>query len=111
MARGDPDRHEEPTMARYIQLINYTEEGIERIEDVPELNDQASALAEELGGEIVDFYMTLGQYDAAVIVEVPDAKTVAVGTITMAKTGAIETETLRAFDEAETEEILEAVAA
>lgn len=70
------------------------------------MNEQARALAEELGGEIVDFYVTLGQYDAVAIVEVPDVETVLTGRITMAKTGAIETETLRASDEAEVEDTI-----
>lgn len=96
-------------MARYLQLINYTQEGIERFEEIPALTEQARELAEELGGEIVDVYLTLGRYDAAVVIEAPDAKTVTAGTITMAKTGTIETETLRAFDESEVEEIIEAL--
>lgn len=93
-------------MARFIQLVNYTKEGVEQFEQLPDLNEQARALAEELGGEIVDIYVTLGQYDAVVVIEAPDAETVLTGTITMAKTGTIETETLRAFDEGEVEDII-----
>lgn len=93
-------------MARFVQLINFTEDGIDRFEELPDLNDQARALAEELGGELVDFYVTLGQYDAVAVVEVPDAESVLTGTITMAKTGTIETETLRAFNEDQIEEVI-----
>lgn len=96
-------------MPRYVQLINYTQEGIEQFEDVPELNQQARELANEMGGKIVDFYVTLGQYDAIAVVDVPDAKTVATGTITMAQTGTIQTETLRAFDEDDVEDIIESL--
>lgn len=93
-------------MARFVQLINFTKEGIERFEEIPDLNDQARALANELGGELVEFYVTLGQYDAIAIVDVPDAETILTGTITMAKKGTIETETLRAFEEDTVEDII-----
>jgi len=93
-------------MARFVQLINFTQAGIDRFEEIPELNDQARALADELGGELVDFYVTLGQYDAVAVVDAPDAESILTGTVTMAKTGIIETETLRAFDEDTLEDVI-----
>lgn len=96
-------------MPRYVQLIDYTAEGIDRFEEIPELTEQAEELATSLGGELVDFYLTLGQYDAVAIIDAPDDETVVAGTVTMAKTGTIETETLRAFEEDEIEAIVEAV--
>lgn len=59
-----------------------------------------------MGGELVDIYLTLGQYDAVVIIEATDAETVLTGTITIAKTGTIETETLRAFEADAVEELI-----
>lgn len=96
-------------MPRYVQLVNLTQTGIDRIEDTPELLAQARALAEDMGGEIVDFYLTMGRYDAVVVFDAPDATSAVAGTIASAKEGTIETETLRAFDEDEVGEILQAL--
>lgn len=96
-------------MPRYVQLVNLTQTGIDRFEETPELLDQARALAADLGGEIVDFYLTMGRYDAVVVFDAPDAKSAVVGTIASAMEGTIETETLRAFDEGEVDEILQAL--
>ncbi|MFB6311449.1 MAG: GYD domain-containing protein [Salinirussus sp.] len=98
-------------MPRYVQLIEYTAEGIDRFEEIPDLTDQARELADSLGGELVDFYLTLGQYDAVAVVDAPDDETMVAGTVTMAKTGTIKTETLRAFEQDEIESIVDAVEA
>lgn len=96
-------------MPRYVQLIEYTAEGIDRFEEIPDMTERAEELAASLGGELVDFYLTLGQYDAVAIVDAPDDETVVAGTVTMAKTGTIKTETLRAFEEGEIEAIVDAI--
>jgi uncharacterized protein with GYD domain len=96
-------------MAKFITLINYTQEGIEEFEGIPDRLEKAEALAEEMGGELEEFYLTLGEYDAVSITEVPDAKSHTAGVVTLSKAGTIETESLRAFDEEEIEEIIEAV--
>lgn len=96
-------------MAKFITLINYTQEGVEEFEGIPDRLERARALAEEMGGELEEFYLTLGQYDAVAITEVPDAKSHTAGVVTLSKQGTIETESLRAFDEDEMGEIIEAI--
>ena len=47
-------------MATYILLINYTQQGIERIKESPERLDRVKELLQSLGGEVRDFYLTMG---------------------------------------------------
>jgi uncharacterized protein with GYD domain len=96
-------------MAKFITLINYTQEGVDEFEGIPDRIERAEALAEQLGGELEEFYLTLGEYDAVSVTEVPDAKSHATGVVTLSKAGTIETESLRAFDREEIEEIAQAV--
>lgn len=96
-------------MVKFIQLVNHTTEGIEEFEGIPERLEKAKSFSEDMGVTIEDYYVTLGQYDAVVIVDAPDAKTAAVGTIWAEKFGTSETETLTAFDEEEVEDIIEAL--
>lgn len=84
-------------MNKYISLIEFTQEGIQNITDSPDRLSKNQEIAESLGCEIVDFSLTLGQYDAVAIVEAPDAETVTQLGVRVAQEGAVRTETLRAF--------------
>ena len=96
-------------MATYINLLNYTADGIAKIKDSPTRVAQARALMESLGGSMKGVYLTLGRYDLVVISEAPDDETAARGLLTIAKGGAIRTETLKAFTEAEFKRIIAAL--
>lgn len=96
-------------MPTYIGLVEYTEHGITNIEDSPDRLDDAKALAESLGGELTDFYLTFGQYDIVVETEFPDDETAAQFTLGVAREGAVSTETLKAFPEDEYREVIDGI--
>ncbi len=48
-----------------------------------------------------DFYLTLGEYDAAVVIDAPDDETVAKASLAIGSLGNVRIETLRAFTEDE----------
>lgn len=93
-------------MPTYITLFNYTQEGIETIEEGPERLDNAKELIDALGGELKAFYLTMGQYDAVAVAEFPDDDAVAKAALRTGQTGAVSTETLRAWPEAEFRELV-----
>ena len=97
-------------MATYISLIRFTSKGIENIKDSTNRLDAAKQAYQEMGAELKEFYLTMGQYDAVVIAEVPDEETVAKLALAIGSAGAIRTETLRAFTEAEYRKIITALA-
>lgn len=94
-------------MPTYVGLINYTQEGIDQFEDHPDRLDAAREAMEEMGSELIAYYNTLGQYDAVAIAEFPDAETAMMNSVFQAKQGAVRIETLRAFDEDETKQVVE----
>lgn len=93
-------------MPTYIVLQEYTQQGIENIEDSPERLDDAKALAESMGCEVKGFYLTFGDYDMVVVMEAPDDETAAQLALTVGKGGAVSTETLKAFPEDEYRDII-----
>ena len=69
----------------------------------------AKALAEKLGGEFKQTYLTLGSYDLVAVVELPDDAAAATFALTTGAHGNIRTTTLKAFTEAEYRDIIAAL--
>lgn len=95
-------------MPTFVTLVNYTTEGLETIVDLEagEFLEESEAVVRDHGGELVDFYLTMGRYDAVVVTEFPDAESATEALLTILQTGVGETETLRAFTEAESRELV-----
>jgi len=93
-------------MPTYITLLNFTQEGIEKIKDGPARLDAAKAAAKAAGGELKAFYLVMGQYDAVVISEAPSDEAFAANILAIGMGGTIRTETLKAFPEAEYRKII-----
>ena len=96
-------------MPTYISLMHYTQQGVEKIKESPARLDRAKAAAKAAGGEIKAFYLTMGQYDAVVIIEAPSDEAWAKSSLAIASAGAVRTETLRAFPEEEYRKIIAAL--
>ena len=93
-------------METYITLVNYTGEGVQHMDESPERLGAARDVVESMGGELTHFFLTMGQYDAVAIMEMPDAETATQAGITISGGGAVRTETLRAFPEDEYRELI-----
>jgi uncharacterized protein with GYD domain len=96
-------------MATYISLIRYTQQGIETMKDSPARLDMAKQVFKSMGANIKEFYLVTGEYDAVVIGEAPDDETMAKLALTIGATGAIRTESFRAFTEEEYRKIIAAL--
>jgi uncharacterized protein with GYD domain len=90
----------------YLCLVTYTGEGVQHMEESPDRLDAARDVAESLGGELTEFYLTMGQYDAVAVMEMPDAAAATQAGITIAGAGAVRTETLRASPEDEYRDLI-----
>jgi uncharacterized protein with GYD domain len=93
-------------MATYLALMRWTKEGIEKIKESPSRLDAARKVIEPAGAKLVSFYMLMGQYDAAAIIEAPDDATYARVSLSLASKGSLRMETLRAFTEDEYRKII-----
>ncbi len=93
-------------MAKYISLVKYTAKGIENIKESPNRLDAFKSLCESMGGKLDAFYLTMGRCDMVVIVDAPDPETVAKIFLTTTSGGAVSSETLPAFAEAEYRKVI-----
>jgi uncharacterized protein with GYD domain len=97
-------------MPTYIVLGQFTEQGIRKVKDTSKRADAAKELAKKLGAKVLDLYWTIGRYDLALLLEAPDDETVVAFGLSSGKLGNVRTETLRAFSQAEINQILKRVA-
>ncbi len=93
-------------MPTYLALARWTPKGVENIKQSTSRFDAAKKAFEASGVKLKDFYLLLGQYDMALIVEAPDDATLARVSLSLASQGSVRTETLRAFTEDEYRKIL-----
>ncbi len=90
----------------YIILGKYTEEAIKNMKDSPKRLEAAQEVAKSFGGEIKQFYLTMGRYDFVSIVEAPNNEAVMKALLTTAAAGSIRTETLVALPTDEYKELI-----
>ena len=84
-------------MARYVALIDWTEQGVRGFKDSVDRYDAAAGALESLGVKFTDIYWTLGGHDIVAVVDAPDDESLAAGLLAVAAQGNIRTTTLRAF--------------
>lgn len=93
-------------MPTYIALVDYTEQGVANIKDSPDRLDQAKELAESMGGDFKEWYLTFGAHDAVAIAEFPDDETYAQFALVVNRLGNVNTTTLKAFTEDEYRDVI-----
>ncbi len=96
-------------MATYIILLNYTDQGIRNIKDSPKRLDVAKKLLKDLGGELKEFYLTMGGFDLAIVADAPSDEVIAKFALASGSLGNVRTTTLKAFPEAEYRKIIGAL--
>lgn len=94
-------------MPTYVSLLNYTHQGIQNIKDSPKRLDAAKKLLKGMGGELKEFYLTMGAYDIVVVAEAPSDEVMAKFALAVGSAGNVRTTTLKAFTEAEYRKIIQ----
>lgn len=93
-------------MPTYVSLLEFTQDGVEDIDDLPARDEDGKALLSSMGVELTDHYYTLGQYDEVIVCEAQDDETMAQAMLAIASEGNVTTETLRAFEEGEFHDVV-----
>lgn len=93
-------------MPTYITLLEYTQDGIANINESPARLDAARDLGAEMNCAVESFFLTFGEYDAVAIIDAPDDETAAKFVLSVAKEGAVSSETLKAFTEDEYRDLI-----
>ncbi len=88
-------------MPGYIVLQKFTQKGLSSIKDMPASVKQSRANAEQAGFKIVGVWLTMGEYDMAIVVDAPDDQAIAAGVLRLARDGYATSVTMRAFSEDE----------
>lgn len=93
-------------MPTYVTLINFTDQGIRSIKDGPKRLEAAKKALKEMGGDLKQFYLTMGAYDGVAVAEAPSDEVVAKFVLAVGSLGNVRTTTLKAFTEAEYRKII-----
>jgi uncharacterized protein with GYD domain len=92
-------------MPRYIQLYNWTDQGVRNAKESPNRIRQAAQSLEQLGGKLIDISLTMGEYDLVGVLEAPNDEVVARFALTLGGSGNVRTTTLKAFSLDEFEQL------
>jgi len=94
-------------LATFIVLLDYTEQGIRNLKDSPQRADAFNEFAERAGARIVGQYWTIGSHDGVLIIEAASDEIAASVLLHLGASGNVRTTTLRAFDWAEAQELID----
>jgi uncharacterized protein with GYD domain len=93
-------------MAKYVSLIQFTDQGIRNIKDTIKRGEAAMAEAKKMGMKVTEEFWTMGAYDIVALFEAPDDETVSAFLLKNGALGNAKSHTMRAFDRQEMEKIL-----
>jgi uncharacterized protein with GYD domain len=89
-------------MATYLVLFNFTQQGIQKIKDLPTRVEQARQVFKGQGATVREFYAVLGaDFDTLFIAQAPNDEAIAKAALAVSALGNVRTRTVRAFDEGE----------
>ena len=93
-------------MAKYITLLNWTEQGIRGAKHTVERAQSARQVLDGMGVKMTGVWWTLGQYDVVCVLEAPDDESATRAGLVLGMQGNVRSTTLRAFDEGDMKGIL-----
>jgi uncharacterized protein with GYD domain len=88
-------------MARYLSLIQFTEQGIKTVDKSTQRADQFRSAVVSAGGSVEATYWALGEFDGAIIFQAPDQQSAARLLIQLGREGNVRTKTMQLFDAGE----------
>ena len=86
-------------MPIYINLVNWTDQGIRNIKEAPQRIDAFKKAIQAAGGKLTGFYLTMGKYDIVTIVDAPNDEAIANIALSTGSKGSVRTVTLKASTE------------
>jgi uncharacterized protein with GYD domain len=100
-------------LGHYILLINWTDQGINKVkESYDRYLDSFSSFGEsagKAGGKLIGGYLTFGEYDYVIIIEAPSDEAVLSLVLRVGSYGNIKNKTLKAFTAEEGRDIIESL--
>ena len=84
-------------MPTFICFLNWTDQGAKNVKDVVDRYQRSKAMVEKLGGRMVSVYVTTGQYDVVITVEMPNGETMLKYVAAIGASGNARTTTVRGY--------------
>ena len=84
-------------MPTYITLYKLTKQGSQNIKDAPERIEKGIKAFEAIGGKMVCFYATMGEYDYVAVGEAPNDEVAMTFMLGQVSLGNVKTTTMKAF--------------
>jgi uncharacterized protein with GYD domain len=97
--------NEGSTMATFISLLNFTDQGIRKIKESPNRAEAFTGMATKLGLTVKSMYWTAGNYDLVVVTEGSDEAAMA-SLLSVGSLGNVRSQTLRAYSASEIKKII-----
>jgi uncharacterized protein with GYD domain len=93
-------------MPTYVLLVDWTEQGVQAVEQTVDRLEAGEQTAETFGCKIEHVWWTQGGHDMVSIVNAPDEETMVAYTLAVVRLGNFRTTTLRAWTTDEIREIV-----
>lgn len=93
-------------MARYVLLLNWTDQGVRAAKDTIKRAAAARQMFEKAGAKLNQVFWTQGAYDLVMTAEASSDEVIAALGLQVGQLGNVRTCIMRAFDEREMEQIL-----
>jgi uncharacterized protein with GYD domain len=81
--------------------MNWTDQGAKAAKDTAKREQAGKSIADKLGGKLMSAYVTTGQYDVILTLEMPSGEAMVKFVSALAASGNVRTETMRGFTAAE----------
>jgi uncharacterized protein with GYD domain len=104
--RGPRAPQGETSMATYIVLSSFTDQGVRNVKDTTKRADAVRETAKKMGVTMKDIYWTVGKYDVVVTFDAPDDAAMTALSLAISSGGNVRTQTMRAFSRDEVAGIL-----
>ena len=93
-------------MPRYIVLVDWTEQGVQAVNQTVDRLEQGSMLGESFGCKLEHAWWTQGSHDMVSVIVAPDEQAMVAYTLALTRLGNLRTTTLRAWNTDEMREIV-----
>lgn len=95
-------------MPTFILSLNWTDQGVKSVKDVPKRIQGTRELAKKIGADIKDVYLTsgTGEYDVIQVIVAPHVESVAKLALSIRAHGHVQTRISKAWSEQEFKEML-----
>jgi uncharacterized protein with GYD domain len=84
-------------MNTYITLMKLTDQGAKGLKEAPKRVEDALKVFDNMGGKLIGFYATLGEYDYIGIGEAASDEIATTFNLALSSLGNVKTTTIRAF--------------